>query len=244
MLRPTTLLLMLSLLALGRAGRAGGDTPLRIRIETFKSLTKGTESDKFARYATERFTEEIAKAKRFELVKGMEAPAFVAGEFETLRRSKGVCELRLKMRIHDLATLSPINGADERVRVQIDTAPGEDETVLKRTQDEDEDLLKWTMDLTIKKAVKTIVGFQLPEGILTNMLSPGTIVVNRGAKDGIKVGMIFDVFRDGKRVGKVWASNVFATDAEVAALENLGGIQPQDRVRAVFPLSFHKYRGK
>jgi hypothetical protein len=84
-----------------------------------------------------------------------------------------------------------------------------------------------------------ITGFTIPEGIILNTVTGSVvhILVNRGSRDGLALGDVLRVLRNGRAVGTLRISRVFPTDSEVEIVENFQGIRPTDVVRFIFPES-------
>jgi hypothetical protein len=85
--------------------------------------------------------------------------------------------------------------------------------------------------------VRTLNNYRLPEAAVLMTSDNTEVRLNRGSRDGIQPGQEFLVFRQGERVGRIRVTRVYGTES-YAAITDIGrGIRPEDKARAVFPLS-------
>lgn len=134
----------------------------------------------------------------------------------------------LKVRVLEASSGDLLNGA-----AQVGTAvarPGQDEYSLIEEATRNAAVL----------AAKEVMAYTLPEGIVLNLVgghgSEVQVLINKGSRDGIKEGMQMIVFRDKQRVGKIQVTATLVSDSEAKILENNYGFQPEDKVRAIFPM--------
>jgi hypothetical protein len=85
---------------------------------------------------------------------------------------------------------------------------------------------------TAFRAAQTLSEFQLP---LATVLyaRDDRVLLNSGARGGLRVGQEFIITRGNQRVGKVRVITVGAGDANATVIENSRGIRPEDKARAV-----------
>jgi hypothetical protein len=85
--------------------------------------------------------------------------------------------------------------------------------------------------------VRTLNNYRLPEATVLITSENREVRLNRGSRDGIQAGQEFVVFRQGERIGRIRVTRVYGTES-YAAITDIGrGIRPEDKARAVFPLS-------
>lgn len=82
------------------------------------------------------------------------------------------------------------------------------------------------------RAAQTLNEFQLP--LATVLYAGGDhVLLNSGARGGLRAGQEFIITRGSQRVGKVRITTVGAGDANAAIIENSRGIRPEDKARAI-----------
>jgi len=213
--------------------------------------------DALARLATDAVAVELANSARFEVLKrdevirqanelGLKPPfdpvaktrlanalgatAFVDGAIEYVREERGTpktINVGLTVRVGDAATGDLLSGA---AQIGSSTArPG---------ITDNEALIQDATNNAAVLAVRQILSYNLPEAtVLSSVGSDNVLIlINRGSRDGIEQGMEMIVHRDRQRVGRIRITQVFPTDAEARIVENILGIKPEDKVRAVFPM--------
>lgn len=242
-------------------GVAQGNVQTVIVID-FTNNDKGkTGGDALARFATDAVAVEMAQSTRFEVLKRDEvyrkanelgyrppfdttqlskiatelgATAIATGEIVFVRSEGKRGDLRgvtvgMRVKLQDASSGELLNGA-----AQIQTAP------VKPGESDFDTLTQAAVSKAAVAGVRDILNTTLPVGVITNTITNvtggTTALINRGSRDGVKNGMEMLVLRNGVHVGKLRITNVFATDSEAVATENIQGITPQDTVRAVFPL--------
>lgn len=85
-------------------------------------------------------------------------------------------------------------------------------------------------------AIRTILTYTIPEATILNTRGAREVVLNRGLRGGIKLGMEMIVIRRGEEVGRIRIKEVSDHDAVADVLAYTRGIQPEDRARAIFTL--------
>ncbi|HSV74307.1 MAG TPA: hypothetical protein VLH79_11160 [Chthonomonadales bacterium] len=159
------------------------------------------------------------------------ATTIVTGEITRVRAvgtgAARVMQAWVRVRVLEASSGESLNGA-----AQIGEA-------LARPGQDDDSLVQEAARNAATLCVQQIMQSTLPEGIVLNIVAtrPGDVqvLVNRGSRDGVRQGMEMIVFRARERVGRLRITGVMTTDSEAAVLENIQGIRPEDRVRAIFP---------
>ncbi len=100
---------------------------------------------------------------------------------------------------------------------------------------DDDSLLREAANTAALLAVKQIAGSTLQVGTIVNTVGQ-IALVNRGSRDGVETGMRLIVLRDRQRVGTLQVQTVYPSDCEAKFVDNILGIRPEDKVRAVFPM--------
>jgi hypothetical protein len=242
------------------AASPSSDT-LTVIVAPFIHLDKQRAGgDDLARWAADAIAVELANSGRFEVLKAGEvnrqakelgfrspydkdelnqiavrlgASAVVSGDvaFVRARSSKSLLravEVGLRVRITDTSQGEFINGS-----AQIGIAK------VKPEETEFYVLAKNAVSKAALLGAREIISYTLPEGIVTltqTNLSGTQVLINRGARDGVREGLEMLVLRNGLRVGHVRVTGVFATDAEAILLDTTEGIRPMDKIRVVFPM--------
>ena len=101
----------------------------------------------------------------------------------------------------------------------------------------DELLTKGVSDAALK-AVRDVLSHSVVSGTVLNITGE-QVIINRGLRDGIKVGDKVQILRDagnGSRfaVGEIRVLRAYATDSEAVVVSNTGGISPEDVARVVY----------
>ncbi len=85
-------------------------------------------------------------------------------------------------------------------------------------------------------AVKQVSDYVIPEGTVHVNQGVDQVVLNRGARQGIKLGMRMIILRQKEIIGFVQVTKLSANDATAKVLKSLRGIQPEDRFRAIYEM--------
>lgn len=85
-------------------------------------------------------------------------------------------------------------------------------------------------------AVKTMIDYVIPEATVLMNVGEAQIMINKGVRDGIKPGMRMIVLRDKEIIGYVDVTSSTPQDATCKVIKSMRGIQPQDKVRAIFEM--------
>jgi len=238
---------------------AAGGNVLTVIIIDFANKS-GIGGEALGRFATDAVAVEMASAGRFEVLKRDEvvrtanelgyrmpydqaqltkiastlgATGVVTGEvsFVHSEGKKGMdktVSAGLKVRVLDTSSGELLNGAAQS-----------GSSLAKPGLSDTDTLAQDAIGKAAVLAVKQILTFTLPEGIILNTVGKEgavQVLINRGSRDGIKEGMEMLVIRDKVKVGKIRVTNVFPTDSEAVPTANILGLKPTDFVRAVFPM--------
>jgi len=163
-----------------------------------------------------------------QVAKDLGAELIVSGEIREVYGSiKGVereVEVGIVVRVKDTESGDMVNGAATRGSV---TAPGGSKSEGELGID--------AAALAATRAVTQIESYKAITGTIMNSVGNGPLMLNRGATHGVKSKQEFIVLRAGKHIGRVQARKPSSSYTELNVLENNAGIQPQDRVIALFP---------
>jgi len=85
-------------------------------------------------------------------------------------------------------------------------------------------------------AVRTMIDYVIPEATVMMNIGENKVMINKGARDGIKPGMRMIVLRDKEIIGYLDITSADPTDAYARVIKSLRGVQPQDKVRAIFEM--------
>src|SRR5688500_14505211 len=172
--------------------------------------------------------DQIAKTR---LAQALGASAIVEGAVEYVRevaQNPRTYNVGLTVKVSEAATGDLLSGA-----AQIGTA------VARPGQTDRDSLIQEAATNAAVQSVRQIIAYNLPEGTVLNTLGSEpivTILINRGSRDGILPGMELIILRERQRVGRIKITTVYPTDAEASVVENILGIRPEDKARAVFPM--------
>lgn len=100
-------------------------------------------------------------------------------------------------------------------------------------------LLDEALNRAAFSAVRTMNERILPEGTVFATSSVGDSVealLNIGSNSGVRSGMELIVLRNREQVGRLRATRVSPTDSTAVVVSSTRGVQPEDKVRAVFRL--------
>lgn len=152
--------------------------------------------------------------------------AMVEGDITSikLKGNPRTADVEIVVRMVDVASGEFINGA---------VSTGRSQLRIGDTPDDDR-LIEEAINDAAYKAVKTMIDYIIPEATVMNTIGTNEVLLNKGAREGIKSGMKMIVFRRDELVGKVTVKSVTPNDATAAVTYAPKGVQPEDKVRAVF----------
>ncbi|MDO8587253.1 MAG: CsgG/HfaB family protein [Armatimonadota bacterium] len=161
--------------------------------------------------------------------------AMVEGDVTSLkvRGQPRRADVEIIVRMVDVASGEVTNGAIATGRSQLRIGDNPD----------DDRLIEEAVNDAAYQAVKTIVDYIIPEATVQNTLGTNEVLLNKGAREGIKRGMKMIVRRKGEIVGKVEVRDVTPNDATASVIHAPKGVKPEDKVRAIFDLPQVKGKG-
>jgi hypothetical protein len=174
---------------------------------------------------------------RVQIASGVDASAVVFGKIMEARVSTQPVPqafVRLQVLVEDINTSVLINGA---------VAEGLSTPRMGYTGDADI-LLEEALGKAAFRAREFMDRFRLPEGTVLNTTVVGTVerpeldaLLNAGARQGVRRGMEMIVTRQRDTVGRLKVTSVDADISTARVIENIQGVRPEDRVRAIFNFS-------
>lgn len=258
-LRRAALLTATVALAVAAVGTAGAQVtkPMTVAVLKF-SNSSGVRGDLLAKSASAATETQFIGSTRYDVVKkdtvdktmtdltlsypldrlgmqqlatALEADGIVTGDvLRVLKNPKtGQWSVTLKVEMTDRSSGELVNGAivtgDSGTRPDFSGS---------------EDLL---VDEAINKAafaaVRSMNERILPEGTVFATSShegQSETLLNIGSNSGVRQGMEFIVLRNREQVGRIKVTSVSPTDANAAVISTTRGVQPEDKIRAVFRL--------
>ena len=85
-------------------------------------------------------------------------------------------------------------------------------------------------------AVRTMIDYVIPEATVQMNIGDSKVMINKGARDGIKPGMRMIVLREKEIIGYLDVTSTDPTDAYAKVIKSMRGIQPEDKARAIFEM--------
>lgn len=171
---------------------------------------------------------------RVQIANGVDALAAIYGTILEAQVTTGATPralVRLQVLVEDIATGVLINGA---------VTTGESTPRMGYTGDADI-LLEEALGKAAFKAREFMDRFRLPGGTVLNTTVVGVgenarleVLLNIGARNGVKQGMEFIITRLREPVGVVKITSVDSDFSTGNVVENTQGVQPQDHARAIF----------
>jgi hypothetical protein len=174
------------------------------------------------------------RVNRVQIGNGVDASAVIYGSVTEARVTSGntpQAYVRIQVLVEDLITGVLINGA---------IADGLSTPRMGFTGDADI-LLEEALGKAAFKAREFMDRFRLPEGTVLNTTAVGTddkprleAMINIGLRQGVRRGMEMIVTRLKETVGKLKITRVDSDLCTAEVTDNLQGVKPEDRVRAIF----------
>ena len=177
------------------------------------------------------------RVNRVQIGNGVDASAVIYGSVTEARVSAGntpQAYVRMQVVVEDLITGVLINGA---------IAEGLSTPRMGFNGDADI-LLEEALGKAAFKAREFMDRFRLPEGTVLNTTAVGTAedprleaMLNIGLRQGVRRGMEMIVTRLRETVGKLKITRVDSDLCTAEVTDNLQGVKPEDKVRAIFTFS-------
>lgn len=101
---------------------------------------------------------------------------------------------------------------------------------------DDDSLISEAINNAAFLVVKTMVDYIIPEATVQMNIGDNQVMLNKGARDGLKPGMRMIVLRQKEIIAYIELRTVSATDADAKVTKSMRGIQPEDKVRAIFEM--------
>lgn len=101
---------------------------------------------------------------------------------------------------------------------------------------DDDSLITEAINNAAFLAVRTMVDYIIPEATVMMNIKGSQVMLNKGLRDGLKPGMRMIVLRQKEIIGYVEVQNVSPTDSYANVIKSMRGIQPEDKVRAIFDM--------
>lgn len=166
-----------------------------------------------------------------QLATALEADAVITGDVSRIIKDpkNGVVKLTLRMEQTDRSSGELVNGA---------VVTGESGAHPGFTGSPDV-LIDEALNKAAFAAVRSMNERILPEGtVYATSSREGQIeaLLNIGSNSGVRQGMEFIILRNREQVGRLQITSVSATDSTAAVIATTRGVQPEDKVRAVFRL--------
>jgi hypothetical protein len=177
------------------------------------------------------------RVNRVQIGNGVDASAVIYGSVTEARVTSGATPqayVRIQVVVEDLITGVLINGA---------IAEGLSTPRMGYSGDADI-LLEEALGKAAFKAREFMDRFRLPEGTVLNTTAVGTddkprmeAMLNIGLRQGVRRGMEMIVTRLKETVGKLKITRIDSDLCTAEVTDNLQGVKPEDRVRAIFTFS-------
>lgn len=172
----------------------------------------------------------LSKLELVRLGEALNADAMVEGYIKSVQLTGSGANRRaavtLVVQMRDQASGEIINGA---VQTGVSTAR-------MGYVPDDDSLIVEAVNNAAFLCVKTMVDYIIPEATVMMNIKENHVMLNRGSRDGIKPGMRMIVLRRGEIIGYIQVQRVSAIDSDAKIIKSMRGIQPEDKVRAIFDM--------
>ena len=96
-------------------------------------------------------------------------------------------------------------------------------------QADDDTLISQAIQEAAYSAVRTITQYTLPEATVLQNVDTTSVILNRGARDGLYAGLVMTVVRGRDKIGRIAVASVNESDSVARVLDYGKGIRPEDR---------------
>ena len=218
----------------------------------------GVQGELLSRLATDAVVVEMAKTNRYEvsitrtLIKtemdklDLHPPLTKVGLVRLGEALQADAMLEGSIKSVQLAGTGPTRRASVTMVIQlVDQASGEIINGAVQTGSsssrpgyvpDDDSLITEAINSAAFLAVKTMADYVIPEATIMMNIQSSQVMLNRGARDGIKAGMRMIVLRRKEIIGYVEIQNVSAMDSMAKVIKSMRGIKPEDKARAIFEM--------
>lgn len=101
---------------------------------------------------------------------------------------------------------------------------------------DDDSLITEAVNNAAFLCVKTMVDYIIPEATVMMNIGSSEVRLNKGLRDGMRPGMRMIVLRQREIIGYVELRSVTPQDSTAKVVRSMRGIQPEDKVRAIFDM--------
>lgn len=217
----------------------------------------GVQGDLLARFATDAVVIELSKSNRFDVI----TRAQLELQMKELDLAPPLSRVELARLGEALAAEAMIEGAVKAVEIRgsgatrraavtlvvrmVDQASGEVINGAVQTgfsnarvgyATDDDKLIAEAVDNAAYLAVKTMIEYIIPEATILNTVRSNEVLLNKGARDGIRGGMRMIVTRDREIIGILEVNDVDPNNSTASVVKAMRGIRPEDKARAVFEM--------
>ncbi|MEN6521410.1 MAG: CsgG/HfaB family protein [Armatimonadota bacterium] len=248
--------LMLTVFPQAAVAQSQAQTPMQVGVVEFRN-DSGVQGSMLARFATDAVVIELSKSDRFDVItraqidaqmkdlgianplnsvernrlgEALYADAMIEGSIKAVElRGSGSTRraaVTIVIRMVDQSSGEVINGA-----IQTGTS-----NVRVGSSPDDDKLISEAINNAAYQAVKTMIDYIIPEATVQNTIRTNEILLNKGARDGIRLGMRMIVTRDREIIGEVEIRKVDPDNATGFIVKQTRGISPEDKARAVFDM--------
>lgn len=236
--------------------RAQGQAPMQVGVVEFRN-DSGVQGELLARFATDAVVLEMSKSDRFDVVtrvqletqmkqlglrpplssvevsrlgEALAAQAMIEGAVKAVEvRGTGAGRqalVTLVVRMLDQASGEVINGAVQTgySNARVGYAPDDDKLIAE------------AIDNAAYLAVKTMIDYIIPEVTVLNTIRTNEVMLNKGARDGMRVGLRMIVTREAEIIGQLQVKQVQPDYSTAVIINAMRGIRPEDKARAVFEM--------
>lgn len=235
---------------------AQNQAPMQVGVVEFRN-DSGVQSDMFARFATDAVVIELSKSNRFDVItraqietqmkelglippldrvqvsrlgEALAAEAMIEGAIKGVEmRGSGATRraaVSIVVRMVDQASGEVINGAVQT---------GYSNARVGYTPDDDK-LIAESIDNAAYLAVRTMIDYVIPEATVLNTIRSNEVLLNKGARDGIRPGMKMIVLREREIIGILTVGDVDPNNSTATITKAMRGVKPEDKARAVFDM--------
>jgi hypothetical protein len=178
----------------------------------------------------------LDRLKVMNLGQELNVDAIVAGEINQITISdKGAKQAKVIMSVYvyDSSSGRAVSGATGVTGIstgRVGLTGGEDALVQEAIQ------------LAALEAVAKISSLHIADATIL-FAGPEKVIMNKGSREGLKVGMEMLILRYGEYVATVKLGEVSGDDATGSILDSAKGVRPGDKARAIFPVTEVKVKG-
>lgn len=235
---------------------AQGQAPMQVGVVEFRN-DSGVQGNMLARFATDAVVIELSKSNRFDVI----TRAQIEAQMKELRISPPLNGTERNRLGEALSADSMIEGAIKAVELRgsgatrraavtivirmVDQASGEVVNGAIQTgfsnarvgsAPDDDKLIAEAIDNAAYQAVKTMIDYIIPEATVQNTIRTNEVMLNKGARDGIRLGMRMIVTREREIIGEIEIKQVDPGNSTGMIVKQTRGIKPEDKAKAVFDM--------